>query len=156
MSRTISKGEIFWGASDGIKNIHMLHPVIVMEDVDFGKPLPDKIKAVVLSTKEIKNSIAENIEMSRCHFEAQSPKKRYYKIRVNRKRKEYLVCLGFLKCPTSLSVHERGKLTPSGIEFVERMLVEHDANKFEYIPYTIVEYNRLVKQANSKQSKKYY
>ena len=92
--------------------------------------------------------------MSRYYFEAQSPKKRYYKIRVNRKRKEYLVCLGFLKCPTSLSVHEDGKLTPRGIEFVEKMLIEHDANKFDYIPYTIKEYNNLVKQAKAKYSKK--
>jgi predicted nucleic acid-binding Zn finger protein len=155
MPRTISKGEIFWGTKNGVNNNHLLHPIVVMEDVDFRKPLPDKIKAVVLSTKEIKNSIAENVEMSRYHFEAQSPKKRYYKIRINRKRKEYLVCLGFLKCPTSLSVHEDGKLTPSGIEFVEKMLEERDANKFDYIPYTIKEYNEMIKQDKAKYSKRY-
>ena len=149
MPRIISKGDIFWGRTDEPSNSHMLHPIVVMESVDFGKKLPDTIKAVILSTKNIKKSIAENVEMSRYHFEWMSPKGRPYKIKVNRNRKEYLVNYGFLKCPMSLHVHEKGKLTSIGISFVEKVLQEHNVKEFEYLPFTIKELNTLRKSKRS-------
>jgi hypothetical protein len=153
MARIISKGDIFWGRANDPNNEHMLHPIVIMETVDFREPLPNSLKAVVLSTKDVKRSVAQNVEMSRCHFEWTSPEKRPYKIKVNRKRKEYLVCYGFLKCPSSLHVHEKGRLTPLGIEFVENALKEYGVNNFDYIPYTIKEYNNLTKAKKSNNNK---